>query len=148
MNSPSPNSKATSINSAQYRLRRATLKDVDALKCLIDASARGLSLADYSTSEVEAALLGTFGVDTQLIQDDTYWLIEDHQRIVAAGGWSYRAAICGSDTIPGRDSAVLKPDADAARISPPCATRHAAWRPLLSGARLCAGSSHRTVSHR
>lgn len=97
-------------------LRIATPEDVTALRVLINTSARGLREGFYSAAQIEAALLGTFGVDEQLIADRTYWLIERDGQIVAAGGWSLRAKLYGAvptdDITPTR----LDPTVDAARI--------------------------------
>jgi GNAT superfamily N-acetyltransferase len=116
MNSPSPNSKAISISNATYDLRLATLADVETIARLIDESARRLSTADYSAAQIDGALQGTFGVDTQLIRDGSYWVIETDGRIVAAGGWSRRAAMCGGDNLAGKVADALDPARDAARI--------------------------------
>jgi len=133
MNSPSRSWKATSINSAQPRL--ATLADVERLQVLIEASAHGLSDGDYSALQIDAALQGTFGVDSQLIRDGTYWVIEDKPQILAAGGWSYRATLCGGDNAADRIADRLDPSCDAARIRAffvhPTAARRGFGRRLL-----------------
>jgi GNAT superfamily N-acetyltransferase len=100
-----------------YRLRNAALADLDVLRALISRSARGLSAGDYKPEQVEAALRGTFGVDTQLIRDGTYFLVEASDGgPVACGGWSYRRTLIGGDKLPGRDCGELDPRVDAARI--------------------------------
>jgi len=58
-------------------LRKATLADVPALQALIARSARGLSTADYRPAQIEGALKGAFGVDTQLLADQTYFVVEE-----------------------------------------------------------------------
>ena len=68
-----------------------------AIRDLIAASARELSVGYYTPEQVEVALQGTFGVDSQLIEDQTYWLIQAADRIVAAAGWSFRATLYGAD---------------------------------------------------
>lgn len=97
-------------------LRKATLNDRPALEELIADSARGLSRADYTDTQVEAALGGAFGVDSELIRDETYFVAEVDGRIVGCGGWSRRATLYGGDAQAGRQSAVLDPEKDAARI--------------------------------
>lgn len=136
MNLPLRSWKATSINSELIQFRSATLDDVGELRCLIEASARGLNGGDYSAAQIEAALLGTYGVDTQLIQDGTYWVAQHRETLVAAGGWSFRAALCGGDALPGKASASLDPSVDAARIRAffvlPSFARQGLARQLLS----------------
>ena len=74
-------------------LRKATLEDVPALESLIARSARGLSTVEYRPSQIEGALRGAFGVDTQLLQDQTYFVAEAAGEIVGCGGWSYRSTL-------------------------------------------------------
>jgi len=114
-NTPSPSLRATLTNSSPV-LRLATLDDSDAITELIRVSAHGLSTSDYTPAQVEAALQGTFGVDSQLIRDQTYWLIESASGVVAAGGWSFRATLFGGDAHAGRKADALDPEIDAARI--------------------------------
>jgi GNAT superfamily N-acetyltransferase len=99
-----------------YRLRQATLDDQAALTALIARSARELSMNEYRPEVVEGALRGAFGVDTQLIRDGTYFLIELDGVLVGCGGWSYRRTLFGSDSGPGRDASELDPAVDAAKI--------------------------------
>lgn len=100
-------------------IRPATLDDVDALGALVDASVRALSVGYLSEDEIDAELRAV-GVDTQLIEDGTYYVATADGRIVGAGGWSRRQALHGSDAYrashgPGAD-APLDPRRDPARI--------------------------------
>jgi GNAT superfamily N-acetyltransferase len=97
-------------------LRKAVLADVPALESLIARSARGLSTADYRPSQVEGALRGAFGVDTQLLTDQTYFVAEENGSIVACGGWSFRSTLFGSDARGGRDASLLDPTTQPAKI--------------------------------
>ena len=97
-------------------LRKATLDDVPRIEALIARSARGLSTADYRPSQIEGALRGAFGVDTQLLADETYFLAEEDGRLVGCGGWSYRSTLFGSDARTDRDSSTLDPLTQAAKI--------------------------------
>ncbi len=56
------------------------------------------------------------GLDTQLVEDGTYFVVEDDGQIVGCGGWSRRATLYGSDATAGRDAHLLDPAADAARV--------------------------------
>ena len=78
-------------------LRLATTEDVPALRRLIPESARVLSVGYYSAEQTEAAIRHVFGVDSQLIADGTYFVIEDDAAIVACGGWSHRPTLYGGD---------------------------------------------------
>jgi GNAT superfamily N-acetyltransferase len=97
-------------------LRKATLADIPALEALIARSARGLSTGDYSPPQIEGALRGAFGVDSQLLADETYFVVEDAGQIVGCGGWSFRSTLFGGDARVGRDSSILDPKTQAAKI--------------------------------
>jgi len=97
-------------------LRHATFNDIPALESLIARSARGLSTAEYTLSQIEGALKGAFGVDSQLIKDQTYFVVEEDGEIVGCGGWSYRSTLFGGDARDGRDSSLLDPRRQAAKI--------------------------------
>jgi GNAT superfamily N-acetyltransferase len=97
-------------------LRKATTADVPALDALIARSARGLSTGDYSPAQIEGALRGAFGVDSQLLTDETYFIVEDGAEIVGCGGWSFRSTLFGGDARAGRDSSILDPRTQAAKI--------------------------------
>ena len=99
-----------------HPLRLATLEDQDLLRDLIARSAHGLSQDDYTPEQVDGALRGAFGVDTQLIRDHTYFVAERDGRIVGCGGWSRRRTLFGGDAHRQRDAGELDPRVDAARI--------------------------------
>ena len=96
--------------------RKAKLADVSTIQALIAESARSLSRADYNDAQIEAALQSAWGVDTQLILDGTYFVAECEGEVIACGGWSWRSTLFGGDAQAGRDSEVLDPTSDAARI--------------------------------
>jgi GNAT superfamily N-acetyltransferase len=104
------------LDAAAIRLRRATFADLPALGPLIAASARELSRNDYAPAQVEGALRGAFGTDTQLIRDGSYFVIEAGGRLAGCGGWSRRRTLFGSDARNDRDSTELDPATDAAKI--------------------------------
>jgi GNAT superfamily N-acetyltransferase len=97
-------------------LRKATRDDVPRLETLIARSARGLSADDYRPSQIEGALRGAFGVDTQLLADQTYFVAEEDARFVGCGGWSFRSTLFGGDARAGRDSSMLDPRTQPAKI--------------------------------
>lgn len=104
------------MNQMTYRLRKAALSDLAALETLIARSARDLCIQDYTIQQVEGALRGAFGVDTQLIVDGTYFVVEHHGEIVGCGGWSRRHTLFGGDAHSQRDAGELNPLNDPARI--------------------------------
>jgi GNAT superfamily N-acetyltransferase len=100
----------------ELKLRKAAPADVAHLRALIERSARGLSQEDYRPAQIEGALRGAFGVDSQLLADETYFVVEEGGNCVGCGGWSYRSTLFGGDARAGRDAAVLDPKTQAAKI--------------------------------
>jgi GNAT superfamily N-acetyltransferase len=90
--------------------------DVATLSNLIRDSVLGLSGSDYSPEQLESALRHLFGVDTRLIDDGTYYVVEKEGRLVACGGWSRRRTLFGGDQYADRSDDRLDPETDAARI--------------------------------
>jgi GNAT superfamily N-acetyltransferase len=103
-----------------FALRIAEMRDVAELRELIEASVRELQRGDYSEEQIEGALGTVFGVDTRLIQDGTYYVVEaerDGRAVIAGcGGWSKRQTLFGSDQQAGRQDALLDPQTEAAKI--------------------------------
>ena len=106
-------------------LRKATLEDVPLLTALIDASVRGLQAQDYTPEQIDLALKYVYGVDSQLIADGTYFVVESREanatdaalQIVGCGGWSRRKTLYGGDVYGHReDELLLDPARDAAKI--------------------------------
>jgi GNAT superfamily N-acetyltransferase len=99
-------------------IRLATLDDVGAIELLIGYSVHALQAADYSAEQRAGALGTVFGVDRRMIEDGTYFVVEDEEeeQIVACGGWSRRRTPFGGDRSPNKDDSLLDPKCDAARI--------------------------------
>jgi GNAT superfamily N-acetyltransferase len=97
-------------------LRQAVPADIPTLRALIDASVRGLQAGDYTPAQIEGALQSVYGVDSQLIADETYFVVEAASAIVGCGGWSKRKTLFGGDHWSGREDALLNPQQDAAKI--------------------------------
>lgn len=105
-------------------LRPATRGDIPALEALIRVSGVELSLGAYTGAQAEAMTAHVYGVDTQLIDDGTYFAIEDAGtqadtdtgRIVACGGWSRRGTLFGADRTKSGEDPLLDPAHDPARI--------------------------------
>jgi len=105
----------------KFAIRLAMAADIPVLRGLIDQSVRVLQRKDYSAEQLDAALGTAYGVDTQLIADGTYYVVEaasaaGEKVLAACGGWSMRKTLYGSDHGPYRDNAMLDPARDAAKI--------------------------------
>jgi GNAT superfamily N-acetyltransferase len=100
-----------------FTLRLATREDIPSLRDLIPASVRSLARGYYSPEQIEASLAEIFGVDTQLIEDGTYFVAESLGRVVGAGGWSDRRTLFGGDQRKGdRPEERIDPATEPARI--------------------------------
>ena len=99
-----------------YRIRAALASDSAAIAALIDCSARGLSRQDYSDEQIEAAVSSVFGVDSELINDGTYFVAEGSGELIGCGGWSRRRTLFGGDQAASRQAGELDPQRDAAKI--------------------------------
>ena len=81
----------------------------------MDAAIGELQKDFLSDAEIAASRL-LMGLDTQLIDDGTYYVVEVGGELAGCGGWSRRATLYGGDQSPGRDEALLDPAKDPARI--------------------------------
>jgi len=110
------------VKAENIQIRKATLGDVPRLREVIEASVRGLQNGDYSPAQIEGALASVYGVDTQLITDQTYFVAEvtdaesSNRTIVGCGGWSKRRTLYGGDQYAAREDSLLDPARDAAKI--------------------------------
>lgn len=98
-------------------IRPARADEIPALEAIITASARILSQGFYTPAETEAAITHVFGVDSELVADGTYLVVEDAAGDrLGCGGWSKRATLFGGDKFAGRESGLLDPARDAAKV--------------------------------
>ena len=81
----------------------------------MDAAISELQKGFLDESQI-AASRAIMGLDTQLIDDGTYFVVEADGELAGCGGWSRRATLYGGDQSPGRDAALLDPAKDPARI--------------------------------
>jgi len=119
------------VSQMGFTIRQAVPADIPVLRQLIEASVRGLHAQDYTPSQIESALVSVYGVDSQLIDDGTYFVVEaaagmmspqnasdygKERPIVGCGGWSKRKTLYGGDHWTGREDWLLDPQRDAAKI--------------------------------
>jgi len=99
-----------------YSIRKASLADREAIQRLIAESARGLSREHYDDAQIEAAIATVFGVDSDLIDDGTYFVVESAGELIGCGGWSRRHTLFGGDQYVSRDTSYLDPSLEPAKI--------------------------------
>ena len=88
----------------------------DAIKELIAESARHLSRQHYSDKQIETAIATVFGVDSDLIDDGTYFVAESAGELIGCGGWGRRRTLFGGDQFASRDTSYLDPSSEPAKI--------------------------------
>jgi hypothetical protein len=74
-----------------------------ALTVLMDAAIAELQRAFLDDAQI-ASSRAIMGIDTELIDDGTYFVVESDGDIAGCGGWSRRATLYGGNQTPGRDS--------------------------------------------
>ncbi|HEY0242761.1 MAG TPA: GNAT family N-acetyltransferase [Gemmatimonadaceae bacterium] len=115
--------------------RLARPDDVAALRVLMEAAIAELQKPFLSAAQI-ASSRAIMGLDTQLIEDGTYFVIESDGELAGCGGWSRRATLYGNDQSSGRDAALLNPAVDPARIramyTHPSHTRKGVGRLILT----------------
>ncbi len=106
------------MSSASFTIRPATPTDIATLEALVERSIRGLAGGHYDPHQIDDSLRYLYGIDSQLVDDGTYLVVERDGGVVACGGWSWRQTPFGSDRaqdirdatrrVPGRDAAVIR----------------------------------------
>jgi GNAT superfamily N-acetyltransferase len=121
--------------------RIARRADIPALTDLMDAAIQELQRGFLDDAQIESSK-AIMGIDTQLIDDGTYFVVESDGELAGCGGWSRRATLYGGDQTLGRNSALLDPAVDAARVramyTHPAFARRGVGRLILS---LCEGAA-------
>jgi GNAT superfamily N-acetyltransferase len=119
----------------QFTSRLAVAEDVPALTVLMDAAIAELQRTFLDDAQI-ASSRAIMGIDTQLIDDGTYFVVESEGDIAGCGGWSRRATLYGGNQTPGRDSHLLDPTVDPARVramyTNPAYARRGVGRLILS----------------
>jgi GNAT superfamily N-acetyltransferase len=115
--------------------RLATRGDVPALAPLVQAAIDELQKGYLDEAQIRSSR-AIMGLDRQLIDDRTYFVIESGGLLVGCGGWSRRATLYGGDHSRGRNRTLLDPSQDAARVramyTRPGFTRRGIGRLILS----------------
>lgn len=116
--------------------RIATDHDIPAISALMERAIESLQRGFLSPEEIAASRL-SMGLDTQLIEDGTYFLVEADGRLAGCGGWSRRATLYGGSHSAGlRDDRLLDPSREPARVramyTDPAFVRRGIGRLILS----------------
>jgi GNAT superfamily N-acetyltransferase len=99
----------------EFTSRLAVPADIPALTVLMDAAIAELQRAFLDDDQI-ASSRAIMGIDTELIDDGTYFVVEEDGEVAGCGGWSRRATLYGNDATHGRDDHLLDPAVDPARV--------------------------------
>jgi GNAT superfamily N-acetyltransferase len=98
-------------------IRKAIRADVPEIERVMRASVAGLGAPFYDAREIASAAEQITIPDVQLIDDGTFFVVEDDAgRIVACGGWSKRKKLYTGSAEQAALEGTLDPATDAARI--------------------------------
>jgi GNAT superfamily N-acetyltransferase len=115
--------------------RLANPGDLPVLLPLVEAAIDELQKGFLEDAQIRSSH-AIMGVDTQLIDDKTYFIVELDGQVAGCGGWSRRATLYGGNHSVGRDAALLDPSRDAARVramyTHPAFARRGVGRLILS----------------
>src|SRR5713226_8595997 len=115
MHSPVVTHPPEHLNRKPLTSHLATAEDISALAPLVEAAIDQLQKGFLDEAQIRSSH-SIMGLDRQLIDDGTYFVIECGGLPVGCGGWSRRATLYGGDHSGGRDSSMLDPSKDAARV--------------------------------
>ena len=80
--------------------RLAGREDLPALKALMDLAIAGLQKPFLDDSQIASSRM-IMGLDTQLVDDGTYFVVQADGELAGCGGWSRRATLYGGINPPG-----------------------------------------------
>lgn len=128
-----------------FQVRLATNADVPLLEDLVSSSIRDLAVKHYDARQIASSLRYLYGIDSQLIDDGTYLVVECNNAVVACGGWSWRRTPFGGDRVTDvRDEAPREPGKDPAVIRAffvnPAWVRRGLGRMILEACERAAGN--------
>jgi len=93
----------------------AKIQDADEIKALMLLAIETLQTGYLTPQQIQASHFA-MGLDTQLIDDRTYFCVWQADQIVGCGGWSFRSTLYGGNHSMGRSAKRLNPETDRARI--------------------------------
>ncbi|MFZ9395753.1 MAG: GNAT family N-acetyltransferase [Erythrobacter sp.] len=96
-------------------IRLANANDAPAIAALMERAIAELQQG-FLTPEQIAASHVAMGLDLQLIEDGTYFCVEDDGELAGCGGWSRRVTLYGGNHSAGRNPRLLDPATERARI--------------------------------
>ncbi|HEX2122382.1 MAG TPA: GNAT family N-acetyltransferase, partial [Thermoanaerobaculia bacterium] len=97
-------------------IRLATPDDLPAIEEVMRASMAAIGARYYDAQQTASAVTHIAVADRQLIDDGTYFVVTEGDRVVACGGWSPRKKLFTGTTAEAAAEGMLDPATDAARV--------------------------------
>ena len=104
------------MDEGQPILRVATRADVDAIDALMKASTRDNFPAFYDERQTASSVIHIAHVDTMLVDDGTYFVLEADSELVGCGGWSRRDKLFSGSADQEGLARLLDPATEPARV--------------------------------
>lgn len=97
-------------------IRKAVRADLPEIERVMRASMADLGANFYDAQQTASAVQYIAIADVQLVDDDTYFVIEEDGRVIACGGWSARTKLFSGPSSQMTEAGLLDPVKDAGRI--------------------------------
>ncbi|HEY0160911.1 MAG TPA: GNAT family N-acetyltransferase [Thermoanaerobaculia bacterium] len=97
-------------------IRKAVAADLPEIERVMRASMAHLGQGFYDERQLASALRYIAVPDRQLVEDGTYFVVEEQGRVVACGGWSARTKLYSGPASEDAAGGWLDPRKDAARV--------------------------------
>jgi GNAT superfamily N-acetyltransferase len=97
-------------------IRVATSRDAEAIDALMKQSIRDIFPQFYDEAQTTSSVVHIGSVDRMLIEDGTYFVIEEADELIACGGWSRRDKLYTGSGPGASDARLLEPDKEPARV--------------------------------
>lgn len=98
------------------KLRHARPDDIAEIERVMRESISGISSRTYDPRQVESSLRFIAHLDRDLVNDNTYFVVEVDGEIAGCGGWSRRARLYAGSGSSSDDARLLDPATEPARI--------------------------------
>ena len=98
------------------KLRHARPDDIAEIERVMRESISGISSRTYDPRQVESSLQFIAHLDRDLVNDNTYFVVEVDGEIAGCGGWSGRGRLYAGSGVGRDDARLLDPATEPARI--------------------------------
>ena len=98
-----------------FTYRKAEIQDISAIEKLMNLSISKVLGKLTDKKELEASY-ESMGLDTKLIEDNSYFLIFEADKLIGSGGYSIRKTLFGGNHTPNRSDDLLVPGKEPSKI--------------------------------